>query len=935
MAVFAKHIPPRLIVLAVLFSFINSINGQDVPDPDFYQPVINLPKNPAPPSAKNIFSWEDYAVLAAMLIISCGIGVFYGFCGPKHENSEDFLLGGSSMGTFPMAMSLAASFVTAVELLGNPAEMYTHGSQFWMICIAFVLVIPLSCSSYEYFALRFSPKTRYIAAGLYVFQMVLYTSVAVYAPALALSKVTGLNVYVAVTAVYAGGMKAVIIADTFQAGVLIGSLFLIVYFGEKFLGGRDIIWSESFNTGRLDLFDLDPNLTVRHSFWSVVIGGTFYWMTMFCSNQASIQKYLSVQSQSQVKKAIWTSCIGLIIIYSVNFYTGMIMVAHYRECDPIKSGEIRAADEILPLYVISTMGHLKGVTGFFVAGIFAASLGTVASALNSLSAVTIQDFLGSALGIHLPDKKGAYAAQLLSVLYGAISFGLVFVIANLGSIMQVAISFNGMVGGVTLGLFSLGMFFPWANSKGAIFGATVATCLITLMCIGQQVAIANGTFEEKSKPTSIENCCCLNVTKIGTKDVIPDSEPIFFLYRISYIWYSGFGFLITVILGLIGSVATGATNPKDIDEELLSPPLRDFLHSLSNSTKEFLNIPLKQGSIGKKTISIISGNKVKEPSKVKFIHTQIRKHGIIDHHNDCRWWVRPIFQERNQKEQFDQLLNLVEPKLLKRSRREYLRPEFCLAMTLKYLAHGGSFQTLSWEFRVGRSTVSKKHVLFVLWDVLQPIYLSTTSDAWKNIAEEFLGRRNSPHTIGAIDGKNVHIQCPINTGSAYYNYKGYSSIVFLACCDADYKFTWVDIGAYDHETISRKAEGKNLSSTIASRWRVYRSPLLCSIKTIEAICLQQHIHTPPTLVDYVTEDEAVVDEDWRAIIRNDTNLTPVGRVGSNIAPNILLQCGYCTVVSNAARLNGNTGYIQLIKVGNTTEHFTLFSENFGVMRVNR
>lgn len=41
----------------------------------------------------------------------------------------------------------------------------------------------------------------------------------------------------------------------------------------------------------------------------------------------------------------------------------------------------------------------------------------------------------------------------------------VFIIAHLGSVMQVAISFNGMVGGVTLGLFSLGMFFPWANSK--------------------------------------------------------------------------------------------------------------------------------------------------------------------------------------------------------------------------------------------------------------------------------------------------------------------------------------------------------------------------------------------------------------------------------------------------------------------------------------
>lgn len=180
----------------------------------------------------NAFSWVDYLVLGTMLVVSCGIGIFYGFFGPKHENSEDFLLGGSTMGTFPMAMSLAVryvhvftssnciknanlyyslirktrdnilffSFVTAVELLGNPAEMYTHGSQFWMICIPFILVVPLTSklylpvfmnlrltSSYEYLSMRFSPKARYLASGLYILQMILYTSVAVYAPALALS----------------------------------------------------------------------------------------------------------------------------------------------------------------------------------------------------------------------------------------------------------------------------------------------------------------------------------------------------------------------------------------------------------------------------------------------------------------------------------------------------------------------------------------------------------------------------------------------------------------------------------------------------------------------------------------------------------------------------------------------------------------------------
>lgn len=78
--------------------------------------------------------------------------------------------------------------------------MYSHGSQFWMICMSFVLVVPLTSklylpvfmklrltSSYEYLAIRFNASTSLFASGLYTLQMVLYTSVAVYAPALALS----------------------------------------------------------------------------------------------------------------------------------------------------------------------------------------------------------------------------------------------------------------------------------------------------------------------------------------------------------------------------------------------------------------------------------------------------------------------------------------------------------------------------------------------------------------------------------------------------------------------------------------------------------------------------------------------------------------------------------------------------------------------------
>ncbi|KAB0798655.1 hypothetical protein PPYR_09648 [Photinus pyralis] len=559
---------------------------------------------------ENEFGWQDYLVLLAMLVISCGIGAFYGFFGSKQKTSSDFLHGGGTMGTFPMAMSLAASFITAIELLGNPAEMYNYGTQFWMICISFILVIPITSkfylpifmklrltSSYEYLELRFNRQTSLLASGLYIFQMVLYTSVAVYAPALALSHVTGLNVYIAVTVVYVvcifyasqGGMKAVIMTDTFQAVVLVASILLVLYFGERYVGGTGVIWSDSYRTNRLEIFNMNPSPTIRHSFWSVVIGGTFYWLTMFSSNQASIQKYLTVETISQARKAIWVSSIGLILIYTINFYTGMVLVSHYRSCDPLKSHQISSPDEILPFYVLSQLGHMRGVTGLFVAGIFAASLGTVASALNSLAAVTCKDFISGAFRIEMAESKGALWGKCISIAYGIISFGLVFIVEQLGSVMQIALSFNGMVGGVTLGLFSAGMFFPWTNSKGAVTGATVALAVVLWMGIGQQVAVANGSYVVQQKPVSVEGCRCLNHTEIAAEAVGQNS--LFFLYRISYLWYSAIGFLITVVVAFIVSIVTGVQDPFGIDPDLMSPPFAYFYETLPRDWQEFLRLP--------------------------------------------------------------------------------------------------------------------------------------------------------------------------------------------------------------------------------------------------------------------------------------------------------------------------------------------------------
>ncbi|XP_017881893.1 sodium-coupled monocarboxylate transporter 1 [Ceratina calcarata] len=576
----------HLLVLIFLFAVSSSESTQ--------RPSADEKCRQEHPVLLHYFSWADYTVLASMLIISCLIGTFYGFFAEKQETSEDFLLGGSSMGTFPMAMSLAASFITAIELLGNPAEMYKQGTQFWMTCVSFILVVPVTSrlylpvymklrltSSYEYLNLRFDRHCRLLAGGLYMLQMILYTSVAVYAPALALSHVTGLNTYIAVTLVYVvcifyasqGGMKAVIMTDTFQAAVLLGSLFLIVGYGLSWEGGLSQVWEVNENSGRMEFFNIDPSPTVRHSLWSVVIGGTVYWTTMFCSNQASVQKYLSVESISQARTALWVSAVGMIVIYTVNFLTGMVLYSTYKDCDPLHAGFISGQDQLLPLYVMNFMGNLKGVPGFFVAGIFAASLGTVASALNSLSAITCEDVLQGLFKLELPARKGAVYARWISIFFGALSFVLVFVVERLGSVLQVALSFNGMVGGITLGLFSLGMFIPWANAKGAITGAVTSLVIILWIGLGAQIAALNGQIHLDGKPVSVDACPCLVNATVSTSSTDNVDSDVSSIYKISYLWYSAIGCILTMLVGVVVSFFTGFQNPADLDHDLLSPPI--------------------------------------------------------------------------------------------------------------------------------------------------------------------------------------------------------------------------------------------------------------------------------------------------------------------------------------------------------------------------
>ena len=115
------------------------------------------------------------------------------------------------------------------------------------------------------------------------------------------------------------------------------------------------------------------------------------------------------------------------------------------------------------------------------------------------------------------------------------------------------------------------------------------------------------------------------------------------------------------------------------------------------------------------------------------------------------------------------------------------------------MATGSSFQDLSLQFYRGASTIGivVRLTCEAIWSHLQPMFMAEPkSDTWKNIAQRYFELWNLPNCIGSIDGKHIRVKCFNNTGSTYFNYKGYFSMVLMAVADADGCFTVIDVGEF-------------------------------------------------------------------------------------------------------------------------------------------
>ncbi|KAG8236431.1 hypothetical protein J437_LFUL016936 [Ladona fulva] len=94
------------------------------------------------------FTLPDYIIFGILFMGTILIGLFYGCFRGRKSTASEYLMGNRQMHYVPVAMSLISGLLSAVSVLGNPAEMYNYGSQLYMFCLAFLISTPVAVSIY-------------------------------------------------------------------------------------------------------------------------------------------------------------------------------------------------------------------------------------------------------------------------------------------------------------------------------------------------------------------------------------------------------------------------------------------------------------------------------------------------------------------------------------------------------------------------------------------------------------------------------------------------------------------------------------------------------------------------------------------------------------------------------------------------------------------
>lgn len=526
------------------------------------------------------FHYIDYIVFGLFLLVSMSVGVYFSVSGGKQRTTNEYIMGNRQMRTLPTAVSLGMSFMSAITIIGQPAEMFINGFMFaftavsgslGFLCSSFLLIKllhPLQLvSPNEYLVKRFGyPRMAFLGNAFSTLSIAIYMGLCLYAPALAINLMsrgtisTGIALTISgvVGTFYTliGGLKAVVWSDVLQSFFMISAIVAIGIRGLIDVGSVSSVISTNVNYGRFHWPDLHFDLTIRHGFWVILIGLTFDISTVAVS-PAAIQRMWSFPSKQSAHVGFFIGNAVMVFIFLVCSISGFVIFAFYtnRGCDIYHAGFVGDKNDIVTYYVMERM-NLPGFPGLFCASLYAGALSTLSSGLNASAATIYKDILHPYLLKNTSFDKGACILKVLVGIAGCISVGVGYMFMKVGGlVMQAGFAIGASLKGPYLGIFLLALFFPCVHPVGVFVGSISSVMLIIWINAG---AIMSSSAKTTYMPYNVSNCALTNDTlsfsqlqsKNHTSVDSLHTSVLEQFYGISYLWYSAFGALFCILVAL-------------------------------------------------------------------------------------------------------------------------------------------------------------------------------------------------------------------------------------------------------------------------------------------------------------------------------------------------------------------------------------------------
>jgi SSS family transporter len=494
----------------------------------------------------------DYALVVFYLSLMLWLGHRF----KKSEKNTDYFLGGRQFGWFSLCMSAMATQLSAISFISAPAfvGLRPGGGMQWL---TFELAVPLAMivvmvtvgptlrssgvvSIYGFLEKRFGPGSRLLVSGIFVLSRSFGTGVGIYTIGLVLSSIVGVPfwqtmlVLGGVTVVYSleGGMKAIVYSEVAQMIIKVLGIFAIMVAALYYMGG----WGEFVaHVDRHRLVAIDFSKTgfdgSEFGFWPMLIGGLFLYASYYGTDQTQAQRILSAKDLPTVRQLLLFN--GLLRFpITLAYCLGGLILGTFALTNAEFGAKVLGGrpDLMIPVFITDYLPH--GVIGLLVVALIAAWMSSYSSTLNSLTAVTIEDFIAPRFKIP-PEKyiglskaialgwgaltmiSGFFAGKIAATAIEAINkIGSMFYGPILAMFLLAALSRRarplavniGVVAGVAvnliLWLFFKNVFWFWWNAIGAVVTILVALILSSLLPADQTAALATAAASQPA--TAVE-----------------------------------------------------------------------------------------------------------------------------------------------------------------------------------------------------------------------------------------------------------------------------------------------------------------------------------------------------------------------------------------------------------------------------------------------